>query len=104
MPSNTEPGGPSPPFGEVLLSVLEGLLLQQPQLEGNGKKALHRQFGDLTAEDVEDIWQESLVLACQLLTDGKLKEEVKLPAWLWQCAYHRAVDLLRHRKTTDSAE
>src|SRR5437870_3168483 len=105
MDKDTKQDGSSAlPGGNPPATLLEKLLDIERQLRARVEKALRRRFPAISHEDMEDVWQNTLTQAWQLLIKGKLRKKEQLPEWIWKSAYHLAIDLLRHRETGVFAE
>ena len=95
-------------------------LAGQPEEIAEGLDLIHRhlckkisghvrsRFPGLSAEDLVDVWQDTLISAFRSASEGSFQLDGKLLPWLCKIARRRAVDMLRwdgkHRKairTTD---
>src|SRR6266542_6350242 len=78
------------------------LTLPERHLRADVGKTICWQLPLFSGEDMEEVWQETLTETWDSLRQGKVPQDIH--SWVWTTAYHRAIDLLRHKDARTSAE
>jgi DNA-directed RNA polymerase specialized sigma24 family protein len=60
---------------------------------------LRQRFAGLSAEDLAEVWQDSLVALYRMISQGTFRPEGQLAALLWTLAVRRGQDRLRRNAT-----
>jgi DNA-directed RNA polymerase specialized sigma24 family protein len=66
-------------------------------------RMLARRFPGLGAEDVADVWADTLLCVVRAVRGGRFRPDLPLPPWLAGIATARAIDHLRKRAAYDKA-
>jgi DNA-directed RNA polymerase specialized sigma24 family protein len=81
----------------------QGLTLIDRELHARCCAALRKRFPWLGAEDVTDVWQETLLRVLEAARSPDFDWEPPLLPWLWTVAHDLAVDLSRRQAAWQAA-